>query len=903
MSKVAKKKVAVSKTASAKKTAAKATAPATAKKTSAKATAPAKKSASVKATTPPKATAPAEKTPATKTPSAKPPAPQAGALAGARVVIEQRLRAKHPNHLTARIEALGGTVEASLGEDTTLLLVEQGGRSGEETRARKLVAKGAAIEILGVASFVERHAPSADEVLALLRGGKPELAKLGAMMEHPWNVPGFPMPSLGKPDLRGLSLRDVRIHQLTLKDADLREADLRGCSFGELVGCDLRGAKLDNASVQLLERCDLRGASLRNAYPSTIRDCDLREASVEGVSLSYRDLGKCNFEDTDLSGADLSHGTLTGAKLARAKLTKAQLADADLSGADLTGADLGEAMLTKTKLVGATLDGAKLVKANLGGADLTGASFEGADFSEANLAGATVPARGRAKAKGLEEALASVSGEIGPRLRELQTIAKAAERIQTEAAFDMPDGTTVLVSIDAKNGNYSRVYVNTKQGHSSRGSHAESLTAAIQDAANTWGKGTLKVDEITVKSSKSPVGGKELRRVVVAAWSEVCGLEPPAAPEVKAGKPSKAQAQRAFVDALLDDLRSGPEGVARWNARSHEAWGKLGKDASFARSELTDAKLDGMKLHGLDFSLSTFNGASLRGIDVADSTLDQASLMGADLTGATLVKTSMKGADLRQAKLDGATLRDCDLSGDSKLSKASLVGAKLPGVKIVSDAMDGVVLQDVDLCGTDLAGCRLYVGSNHTGTFDGYTRFPPNWKPPAGLQGPRDAKGMHKPAADASFDLGDFLSRLKVTVGTSSYEKGKKLLARSRFKLFHQVDDDRMVAIVKSESDASLLYACILGASGYSCCTHNLNRCGGLGVGPCKHMMVMILGLAQAGAVDPQKVDAWVQASKKSAARFDKDVAAEVFLRYKGAEAGEIDWRPTETVPEDFYAF
>jgi hypothetical protein len=27
------------------------------------------------------------------------------------------------------------------------------------------------------------------------------------------------------------------------------------------------------------------------------------------------------------------------------------------------------------------------------------------------------------------------------------------------------------------------------------------------------------------------------------------------------------------------------------------------------------------------------------------------------------------------------------------------------------------------------------------------------------------------------------------------------------------------------------------------------------------------------------------------------------FLRYKGAEAGEIDWRPTETMPEDYYAY
>jgi len=29
---------------------------------------------------------------------------------------------------------------------------------------------------------------------------------------------------------------------------------------------------------------------------------------------------------------------------------------------------------------------------------------------------------------------------------------------------------------------------------------------------------------------------------------------------------------------------------------------------------------------------------------------------------------------------------------------------------------------------------------------------------------------------------------------------------------------------------------------------------------------------------------------------------SDAFLRYKGAEAGEIDWRLTETIPEDYYA-
>ena len=35
----------------------------------------------------------------------------------------------------------------------------------------------------------------------------------------------------------------------------------------------------------------------------------------------------------------------------------------------------------------------------------------------------------------------------------------------------------------------------------------------------------------------------------------------------------------------------------------------------------------------------------------------------------------------------------------------------------------------------------------------------------------------------------------------------------------------------------------------------------------------------------------------------DSELAAETFLQYKAAQAGEIDWRPTETIPEDFYAY
>ena len=34
----------------------------------------------------------------------------------------------------------------------------------------------------------------------------------------------------------------------------------------------------------------------------------------------------------------------------------------------------------------------------------------------------------------------------------------------------------------------------------------------------------------------------------------------------------------------------------------------------------------------------------------------------------------------------------------------------------------------------------------------------------------------------------------------------------------------------------------------------------------------------------------------------DTKLCAQTFVQYKGVEAGTVDWRPTETIPEDFYA-
>jgi hypothetical protein len=66
---------------------------------------------------------------------------------------------------------------------------------------------------------------------------------------------------------------------------------------------------------------------------------------------------------------------------------------------------------------------------------------------------------------------------------------------------------------------------------------------------------------------------------------------------------------------------------------------------------------------------------------------------------------------------------------------------------------------------------------------------------------------------------------------------------------------------------------------------------------------VLIVGLVQAGELDPTTIDAWIAKTHNIKSELDKENMGAIFLKYKGAEAGEVDWRPTETVPEDYYAF
>jgi hypothetical protein len=137
----------------------------------------------------------------------------------------------------------------------------------------------------------------------------------------------------------------------------------------------------------------------------------------------------------------------------------------------------------------------------------------------------------------------------------------------------------------------------------------------------------------------------------------------------------------------------------------------------------------------------------------------------------------------------------------------------------------------------------------------------------------------------------------------SKLKKAMAMLRAERFQLFAEVRPGRVVGLVRSQSTPKRVYACRLADDGgYACCTQNLRTCVVSRDSPCKHLLVLVLGLVNAGQIAPETAIEWLERSRGRDGRPDKDETTAIFLRYKGAEAGQVDWRPTETIPEDFYA-
>jgi hypothetical protein len=171
---------------------------------------------------------------------------------------------------------------------------------------------------------------------------------------------------------------------------------------------------------------------------------------------------------------------------------------------------------------------------------------------------------------------------------------------------------------------------------------------------------------------------------------------------------------------------------------------------------------------------------------------------------------------------------------------------------------------------------------------------------------PKTKTAPAQPATRTPWD--DFAENVATVTDGGKLMKAWSMLKKEKFRLYAEVHGDFVCGVVRSQSSEERVYACRLASDGkYSCCTQNLIQCVVSKGAPCKHLLVLVLGLVKGGQLDAATAIEWLRKSRrqgltKDGCKPDKDVVTATFLKYKGMEAGEIDWRPMETVPEDFYS-
>jgi len=355
---------------------------------------------------------------------------------------------------------------------------------------------------------------------------------------------------------------------------------------------------------------------------------------------------------------------------------------------------------------------------------------------------------------------------------------------------------------------------------------------------------------LSVRMKGAKISNAKMKTLLMGAICDVYHIPYPDTAQLKKMRQEKLSQQKKLRETHIELLKQA--NIESFNAISPQ---EKKNAVHYRKTNLSAAKMSKVSFVDLDFRDSIFD-------DV-------------DLTGANLKRIQFKGASFKNAILNNANLRCCNLQG------------------------------------ADFSGATLNNANLQFSSYDNNTLFPDDFIPHQNM----DWKGTgSSPAIDkrravrdkaiTGMTIDGFMQSLGQNVETARLDKALKMLKKSSFELYTQVDDEGVIGVIKSQSDPDLIYSCRLTSKGkFSCCTQNLNTCGGLRGKLCKHLLVLAVGLVQNQKIDAKTIYQWVDNSHDCKPELDREAMSEVLLRYKGAEAGEIDWRPTETVPEDYYLF
>ncbi len=476
---------------------------------------------------------------------------------------------------------------------------------------------------------------------------------------------------------------------------------------------------------------------------------------------------------------------------------------------------------------------------------------------------------------------------IGSKVRELEQVGEQAERLDISIAVESSSGEEHTFRLVTHGPNQ---WVGAEYG--SQRLYKQSVSEAIVEVAKPIRGFSLRVVSVTARGTKCSLPNKELKRLAVDAWCEAIAIQPPSDADIKKEEAKKKSRQQELKATLLADLTGGAEGLERWKGRGAEREVvKHLRESDLQGANLTEAQLYKMR----DFRGSNFEGCLMERADLSQCDIRECNFMTANLA-----KARLRYANATSANFSGACLTGTYLLG-SDLSSANLEGCD----------MTGADLSQADLRGAILRGAVLKDIKFSASRYDEHTVWPPDFAPPEeGLNFEGQGKDpfliakVKALAPDGKVDFETFVAKLEKEFDRERLKKSLSMLKAERFQLFAEVKSDSVVGVVKSQTNPDLVYSCLLSDTGaFSCCTQNLFPCGGLRGSLCKHLLVLLIGLTKAGELDASTGCQWVLASQSRSPKIDKEVMSATFLRYKGAEAGEIDWRPTETLPEDYYAF
>jgi uncharacterized protein YjbI with pentapeptide repeats len=496
-------------------------------------------------------------------------------------------------------------------------------------------------------------------------------------------------------NLTGTNFDDAEISRTRFDGTTLNGTSFRGTKFGERVSAK-------QATWQEPKEVDFSkkykgNDSLAILYPPKVRE-NLDTLINNKVKVSKANIVNADLREMNMPvGANMNLTQMTGGSMADANLAGTRWNQAKLYGVDVSGTNLERAELIKAKLAGAkfspetNLKEAKMPGADLSRTDLRGVNLTNANLKKANLRGAQVSSD--TKLKGADVRGADLTGTYIPPERRHQMISNE----NTIWGDNKWQDIRQLGTGEQRKKDNAVIHMFNLRGINSSG---------VPDATQTVNANLLH--ELVSPPQKSR---KQLRKESKIKWSRLPEKDVSIQPKVFADANWKTIAENAsnlegaMIQGDLSNTRlSGLNLRDVTFTRGVNLKGAALNEAKLSGADFSGAILDKPRLRRADL-----RGANLFGANLESGNLSEANLQRADLRDALQLSTILDRSIMTEAKLSGSNISGIDFSNTTSMFRADLQnvnakGADFSRVKLRQANFSGANLEVAYFNRADLRG-------------------------------------------------------------------------------------------------------------------------------------------------------------------------------------------------------